>query len=129
LAVRPQLTFAPSDLVPAGGSLVVWSAEAVDGADLDAAIDALGFPPGDPTTLPTIDLVDGEVVARDAKARAVRRQIVRRPGHHDDLQAFQDARARIRGIGAGLGLQHGDEYVGRGKDLVQKEVFLIQSMN
>jgi superfamily II DNA or RNA helicase len=76
--VRPQLTFVPSDLVPAGGTFALWSLDgsgalvstAAPGADhLVTAAETLGLPVGDPGTLPTVDLVDGVLAVRDAPAR------------------------------------------------------------
>ncbi len=64
---RPQLTFVPSDLVPAGGRFALWSPERdVDPVDLGAQLD---LPDGDGDVLATVEVVDGGLRAVDRPAR------------------------------------------------------------
>ncbi|MEX1179115.1 MAG: DEAD/DEAH box helicase [Nitriliruptor sp.] len=66
--IRPQLTFVPSDLVPAGGAFALWCP---DGDDLAAAADELGLPAGDPDRLATVAPVDGGLAPLDRPAQLV----------------------------------------------------------
>ena len=68
MGVRPELTFVPGELVPAGGSFALWAAPSnasPPGADDEARVAeaalALGFPEGSSTRLPTIS-IDGDTV-------------------------------------------------------------------
>jgi superfamily II DNA or RNA helicase len=80
VAPRPQLTFVPSDLVPAGGAFAVWfsgsedeldDVAADDDASLVRATEALGLPAGEAGTLPTVSLRGGTVTAHDVPARFI----------------------------------------------------------
>ena len=112
MVARPQLTFVPSGLVPAGGLLALWSFEQDVGVDrLGEEADALGFPLGEPGMLPTIGLVDGGVVARDVPARllpvlpAIRRLAEMPPG--TDWPAWSRPSPSVLGwsVAAKLGLE------------------------
>jgi superfamily II DNA or RNA helicase len=98
---RPQLTFVPSELVPAGGSFALWSP--VDD-DLERAADELGLPAGEAVVLPTVDAVDGGVAPIDRAARAVpvlpavRRLATLPPG--EDWHAWQRPSASVLGWSA-----------------------------
>jgi superfamily II DNA or RNA helicase len=98
---RPQLTFVPSDLVPAGGTFALWSP---GGDDLDAAADQLEVPAGDAWTLATIETVDGGLapVERDARSipvlPAVRRLATMPPG--EDWPAWRRPAASVLGWSA-----------------------------
>jgi superfamily II DNA or RNA helicase len=83
VGVRPEMTFVPGDLVPAGGSFAVWTPlgtgqeddaaavpSDVDG-EVTAAATSLGFPEGSPTRLPTIALEGDGVRAVQVPARAI----------------------------------------------------------
>jgi superfamily II DNA or RNA helicase len=91
--VRAQLTFVPSELVPAGGTLALWSLDTeVTVEQLAEAATALAFPVGEPVTLPTIADDTTRVAPREAPARAlpllpaVRRLAALPPG--SDLPAW-----------------------------------------
>jgi superfamily II DNA or RNA helicase len=77
---RPQLTFAPGDLVPAGGSVVLWLPPSVDRdpdaagarpAQLIRAAEELGFPAGDEGVLDTVVLDGGSVRPVEVPARVL----------------------------------------------------------
>jgi superfamily II DNA or RNA helicase len=80
---HPQLTFVPSDLVPAGGVFALWSPEDDDPAGLP---EDLGLPAGDAGTLATVEVVDGGIRPVEQPARlvgvlpAVRRLAAMPPG-------------------------------------------------
>jgi superfamily II DNA or RNA helicase len=68
--VRPELTFVPGDLVPAGGSFALWAPDAAP-EDLLSAAAALEFPEGTSTQLPTIELDDEGVRPVTLPARSI----------------------------------------------------------
>jgi superfamily II DNA or RNA helicase len=98
---RPQLTFVPSDLVPAGGTFALWLRE---GTDLGEAADLLELPAGDPGTLATVETVDGGLAPVDREARsipvlpAVRRLATLPPG--EDWPAWRRPAASVLGWSA-----------------------------
>jgi hypothetical protein len=102
LPIRPQVTFVPSDLVPAGGALALWSTIPVTDADhLIPAAEGLGLPAGEAGVLPTIALEGDALVPRDVPARliallpAVRRLAAIPPG--GDLPAWSRPAPSILG--------------------------------
>jgi superfamily II DNA or RNA helicase len=98
---RPQLTFVPSDLVPAGGAFALWSPDEVDLADL---ADELELPAGDPGTLATVAIDDGgpSPIERPARLIAVlpvvRRLATMPPG--SDHPAWRRPTASVLGWSA-----------------------------
>jgi superfamily II DNA or RNA helicase len=72
---RPQLSFVPGALVPAGGAIALWLPpthlhdEGVDETQLVAAAERLGLPAGDGGVLETISLGDDGVRQVDVPAR------------------------------------------------------------
>jgi superfamily II DNA or RNA helicase len=72
LGDRPQLTFVPGALVPAGGVVALWvprevQTGAADGTDdlLLQAAERLGMPTGEPGTLETLELIDSGAAQGD----------------------------------------------------------------
>ncbi len=70
MSVRPELTFVPGDLVPAGGGFALWATAPVD-ADLHAAAAALDLPEGTSLDLPTIELAEDAVRPVERPARFI----------------------------------------------------------
>jgi superfamily II DNA or RNA helicase len=73
---RPQLSFVPGDLVPAGGMVALWfpptgegTAPSADADRLVRAAETLGFPAGEEGVLATIALVDTGVRPVEVPAR------------------------------------------------------------
>jgi superfamily II DNA or RNA helicase len=73
--VRAQLTFVPGELVPASGSLLLWSLDhQATHEDLAAAASTLALPPGEETTVSTVAPTPDDPTRaepREARARAV----------------------------------------------------------
>jgi hypothetical protein len=76
LGDRPQLTFVPGTLVPAGGVVALWApgevrTGAADGSNdpLLQAAERLGLPTGEPGTLETLELIDGGAAGGDGHVR------------------------------------------------------------
>lgn len=103
MAHRPQLTFVPGALVPAGGTFALWAVDA-DHDALSGAADALGLPVGDAGRLPSVDITDGKLSPIDRPARlipilpAVRRLAALPPG--EDWPAWARPTASVLGWSA-----------------------------
>ena len=70
MGVRPELTFVPGELVPAGGTFALWAPGASD-EDLVEAAGNLDLPEGTVTRLPTIELDEDGVRPVTEPARAI----------------------------------------------------------
>jgi superfamily II DNA or RNA helicase len=110
VTARPQLTFVPGTLVPAGGSFALWSPT----ADLDgllAEAERLELPVGDPVELATVELVGGQLRPVDLPARpipvlpAVRRLAAMAPGSDWPAWARPAASVLAWSVAAKLGLE------------------------
>jgi superfamily II DNA or RNA helicase len=102
---RAQLTFVPSDLVPAGGVFALWTPDTeVDPDGLVSACDQLRLPAGEAGTLASIEVVDGGLAPCEVPARmisvlpAVRRLAAMPPG--SDWPAWSRPSASVLGWSA-----------------------------
>ncbi len=93
---RPQLTFVPGALVPAGGRFALWRS---DGGDLDHDAQRLGLPGGETLLLPSVALGPEGLTPADRPARGlpvlttIRRLATLPPG--SDLPAWSRPSASV----------------------------------
>jgi superfamily II DNA or RNA helicase len=110
VTARPQLTFVPGTLVPAGGSFVLWSPTA-DTDSLLAEAERLELPVGDPVELATVEFTDGQLRPVDRPARpipvlpAVRRLAAMPPGSDWPAWSRPSASVLAWSVAAKLGLE------------------------